>query len=451
MKKTKNIINKIFATFFLLTIILPNISLGAEQWYFFTTPMQTSTTVFFADKAECETARTKAFEGKTVDPEITKCQKKEDSGNGWYFINSSGQKIGVDGEKFTKLFANDTACNAGMLSYKIIGKVDANTKCIQATSEIISETEKNKRIEVININKNQTPRDDTYTLLAPIGGLTEIRNSAGIGTYLEKIFLIGIGLAGVLAVVMIVIYGIMYMGDESVFGKTEAKSKIMKAIGGLILALVSYALLRTINPDLIGGKVNVKAVSVVVIPFSPVDDPSYYDSDQKTGGVTSCTSLKKDPGRFTDAEKIVAEKATEATGGLTDLKTLSMTVKNNSLVQPKLAGQLLNFIEWNGKGYSITEAFKATTYKHVSKCHYLASCVDLAFRNGASPIVASAEQVKTAIENFRKAGLFAQFEVGSVARYDQLGIKPEDLNEGGCPNVIKVNDVAEHFSVYLKP
>src|SRR3989344_7411329 len=145
MKKTKKITNKILATFFLFSILLPSISLGAEQWYFFTTAIQTSTTTFFADKAECETARTKAFEGKTVDPEITKCQQKVDSSNGWYFINSSGQKIGKDGEKFTELFASDTACNAGMLSYKILGKVDDNTKCIQATQEIISEIEKNKR------------------------------------------------------------------------------------------------------------------------------------------------------------------------------------------------------------------------------------------------------------------------------------------------------------------
>ena len=101
----------------------------------------------------------------------------------------------------------------------------------------------------------------TYTLLAPIGNLKEI-NTTDIGKYLNTMFLIIIGLCGALAVIMIVIGGVQYMGTESVFGKTEAKGKILSAILGLLIALGSYAILRTIDPALTGeGGVSVEQVA----------------------------------------------------------------------------------------------------------------------------------------------------------------------------------------------
>lgn len=57
---------------------------------------------------------------------------------------------------------------------------------------------------------------------------------------------------GVGALVMIVVEGIRYMasaGDQSKIG--ESKRKIWNAVWGLILALISFLLLQTINPDLL--------------------------------------------------------------------------------------------------------------------------------------------------------------------------------------------------------
>ncbi len=107
--------------------------------------------------------------------------------------------------------------------------------------------------------------DGTYNLLAPIPGLEEAVDADGIGEYFNVIFLIAIGLSGLLAVIKIVIGGIQYMGDESIFGKTEAKSTITKAILGLIIALAAYALLNTINPELLGGGgLNIKQVTAEI-------------------------------------------------------------------------------------------------------------------------------------------------------------------------------------------
>lgn len=116
----------------------------------------------------------------------------------------------------------------------------------------------------VDPSKSNSIAKEAYNLLAPIGNLKCIDDGSGagnsgclkggVGTYLNTIFNIAIGLAGALAVVMIVINSISYMGTESVFGKTDAKGKILSAIGGLLLALGAYAILNTINPALTGSE-----------------------------------------------------------------------------------------------------------------------------------------------------------------------------------------------------
>lgn len=116
----------------------------------------------------------------------------------------------------------------------------------------------------VNVDTDKTnSSDDTYTLLAPLPGLKTAPNN--IGDYFNIIFRIAIALCAVLAVIMIIIGGIGYMGSESIFGKTESKSRIMAAILGLLIALGAYALLKTINPDLLGGGgVTIKQVSAEI-------------------------------------------------------------------------------------------------------------------------------------------------------------------------------------------
>lgn len=106
---------------------------------------------------------------------------------------------------------------------------------------------------VNSVNTNSAVSDE-YKLLAPLPNLPSVKSSDGLGGYLNTILMIAIGIAGALSVIMLVIAGIQYIGSESVFGKTEAKGKIINTIGGLLLALGSWALLNTINPDLLGGR-----------------------------------------------------------------------------------------------------------------------------------------------------------------------------------------------------
>lgn len=128
-------------------------------------------------------------------------------------------------------------------------------------------------VVIINQDKSAPPPNGgVYTLLAPIGDITTAPDN--MGDYFNTIFTLAIGLCGVLAVIMIVIGGVQYMGDESIFGKTEAKSRITSAVLGLLIALGSYALLNTINPDLLGkGGIKINSVSATIDPEVHGDTP----------------------------------------------------------------------------------------------------------------------------------------------------------------------------------
>src|SRR3989344_4016078 len=93
----------------------------------------------------------------------------------------------------------------------------------------------------------------TYTLLQslPKEG-TDLRENVTLEEYLTWAFRFVLALAGFLAVLMIVIGGVEYIisgASEAMRG--EAKKRIENAIWGLVMALVSYLVLYTINPSLV--------------------------------------------------------------------------------------------------------------------------------------------------------------------------------------------------------
>lgn len=113
---------------------------------------------------------------------------------------------------------------------------------------------------------NQTTN---YVLLSPInveGGITNFDSSKtnALGTYLNKMIQIVIGLAAVMAVVMIVIGGIEYMTSELISGKEAGKDRIQGALLGLLLALGAFTLLFTINPDLLNTDLKLPDATVEV-------------------------------------------------------------------------------------------------------------------------------------------------------------------------------------------
>jgi len=69
--------------------------------------------------------------------------------------------------------------------------------------------------------------------------------------YLNAIFTLTISLAASFAVVRIVVAGFQYMMTDAWGGKEEAVSTIWAVVIGLIVLLLSWVVLHTINPDLV--------------------------------------------------------------------------------------------------------------------------------------------------------------------------------------------------------
>jgi len=126
-----------------------------------------------------------------------------------------------------------------------------------------------------------------YDLLAPLpffGSTFDIKG--GLTPYLQVLFQLLIGIAGLLSVIMIVIGGIEYMSTDAIQGKEEGKERITQAILGLILALGAWLLLNTINPDLLSLRINMSKQTI------EADSNNTYDGVPQTPTETGGTGGK---------------------------------------------------------------------------------------------------------------------------------------------------------------
>jgi len=103
--------------------------------------------------------------------------------------------------------------------------------------------------------------DTSYTLLQPLPlgsslgneGASEV-TSTTFSDYVTGGFKLGIGIAGALAVVMIIWGGFEYITTDIISKKGDGRKKINNAIIGLLLALASFLILQTINRSLVNFK-----------------------------------------------------------------------------------------------------------------------------------------------------------------------------------------------------
>lgn len=127
-----------------------------------------------------------------------------------------------------------------------------------------------------------------------------------IGSFINKLFQIAVAILAVIAVIMIVIAGVQYMTVESIYGKSNARQRIVGAVGGLILALGIFIILNTINPQLlqINFGENLKEVKIEVLDgltlsaqeaseftTAPAAAEGYYTLPS-SGPVSSCSGKR---------------------------------------------------------------------------------------------------------------------------------------------------------------
>ncbi|OGZ45102.1 MAG: hypothetical protein A3J54_04470 [Candidatus Ryanbacteria bacterium RIFCSPHIGHO2_02_FULL_45_13b] len=109
-----------------------------------------------------------------------------------------------------------------------------------------------------------TDAETTYKLLAPLpGGAQELPADGGFSLYAKEVFWFLLSAAAVLALVMLVIGGVEYVGsagNTSLLG--DAKARMTNALLGLLLALTSWLILNTINPDLVDSSLVIPPIQL---------------------------------------------------------------------------------------------------------------------------------------------------------------------------------------------
>ena len=95
-----------------------------------------------------------------------------------------------------------------------------------------------------------------------------------LGLYLQTIFNYIIGLAIALATVMIIYGGVRYSTTDALGGKKEGKAIVQDALWGLALALGSYLILNTINPDLLKFDLDLPKVEKIDSSVGGAVDPA---------------------------------------------------------------------------------------------------------------------------------------------------------------------------------
>lgn len=234
--------------------------------------------------------------------------------------------------------------------------------------------------------------NDCYALQKPsklniqVGGLSQ----ATLSQYLGAAFNLGIGMAAVLSVVFIMIGGFRYLTAAGGGAVEPAKAMIKNSIVGLVLALLSYTLLQTVNPQLLSLQLPpiklVKAVYLSQLAASSADigGPCYTIKDKEacanacikkglTDAVCECKVI--DEGVWSTFAKASVIGATSILGGgATSLKsaasaaqtvwgsTLNLAMrfvsyaKNNPLTTIKGVTQLTTAGVMGAAGYSILPA-----------------------------------------------------------------------------------------------
>ncbi len=112
----------------------------------------------------------------------------------------------------------------------------------------------------------------TYTPLVGLPGMPagqpyDTSQKCAFGDYFNIVFKAIIGLCAVLAMVMLVYGGIEYMTGGTISEKENGKGTITNAILGLLIVLGSYALLNTLNPQLLNVCLQLQQQTVVVTPI----------------------------------------------------------------------------------------------------------------------------------------------------------------------------------------
>ncbi len=272
-------------------------------------------------------------------------------------------------------------------------------------------------------------QDGEYTFLEPFPStdgtsLTQVSRQDLFARYAQTVFNLSLGVAGVLAVLMLIIAGVQYtLGAVSEQSKSDAKDRIRSAILGLLIVLAAYLILWTINPDLVRLELNVPSLT----EFMPSPGPG----GAPPAGVPPPVSVPPAavcPGCNPVTDYNFPKKAPGAgCAGSTCYLEASLALRLE---------QLDTSLQAAGISWQVNEMYPPTR-THSNSCHQYGTCTDASITGSQTPA-----RIITFQELAAGRALRAQYEVTSPAREAQL-------RAAGVTDVRYIPGITgEHFSIY---
>ncbi|MBI2674023.1 MAG: hypothetical protein HYX23_01950 [Candidatus Zambryskibacteria bacterium] len=253
-----------------------------------------------------------------------------------------------------------------------------------------------------------------YELLAPIplsGAGSAPTETTTASPYIRGVFMLTIGIATGLAVIMIIFGGIKYMSTDAFTGKNEAKETIQNAIWGLLLIIAAWLILYTINQKLVEFNFS--------IPIQAIRSAIPGGAAAPSTGCPTCVAISV-------PHKTMAQNGCGPTapGGACAIDS----ALNDRLVE----------LQSRYGTFTVNESYPPFT-AHRDPCHNSGTCVD------ASISLSNNQNIKSFINDASNVGLRAVYEVKDEATASSIR-SATGLSTSQVIVVPTINGA--HFSIY---
>ncbi|MDD5290509.1 MAG: pilin [Patescibacteria group bacterium] len=261
-----------------------------------------------------------------------------------------------------------------------------------------------------------------------------------IGEYIGGIYNYAIGIVGILAAVVLMFGGVIWLTAGGSPDKVnEAKAWIGASLSGLVLALCSYMILYQINPDL----VKLNPLKVNVVTEKKIEGAAAQKCQWGVGSwnefyADTCKDMaKKGNWENPNTWEVKTEENCEGTkpqgnyvlcccppcpaecqavgcnycAACENCTTLTIPTKNGTQLTAPLAQKLANAFSQKNN-WRVTEAWPPSQ-GHADSCHYNGMCADINFSNGSK----DPTEVKELFDILTAAGLNATYESDDCSAY----------------------------------
>lgn len=278
----------------------------------------------------------------------------------------------------------------------------------------------------------------------PLASLPGIGGSNGetttLQTYLPAIFKLTIGVAAVMAFVVITFGGITYIVSDTLTGKEDGRRWVENAVWGLLLVIGAYAILYTINPEMLSFKLTIPRPQTSITPPTSTVSGTGNGVSAAGGKGVGCQG----DCRYSYVNSSGVTVSYRDCSSCSDATSFGLKIKNtvingqNAKIDTTLGNQLKGIQNSSGApSFEVTETWPPTV-RHAAQGQYDGTSVDVGLLNP------SVSNINNFIDKAKSQGLRVVYEVSTPSQAQSYISK-------GVPssNIISVVYITgEHFSVY---